>query len=427
MAAPDPDDGPTADEPDASETSESAIEHEANAHEGEAQGEEGEEDESEADEEDEDQSDADADADAPEANNEPDEADEDPLDQPAPDEDETLDMAAPDPDPEDGPAADEPDASEPSETADQHDADADEQGEEDEEDESEEDEDQSDADADAPEANNEPDEADEDPLDQPAPDEDETLDMAAPDPEDGPAADEPDASETSETADEHDADEPDAKSASAAQTSPALEAELQSGAFASIARQVALQRWMAGRSWNVDLGAGTLIVGEGDDAEQTALHVLGSVSPDDTRFMWSWANARFPEAVVAMASSLRDDGVPEFAVDRLPIDSDRMVALLVAASARSGNATFFGRSRSGGPGVLLLVDVPLSIDEATLTATLDELTALLPRLSDPRATVTAGLEALGLTWADDDGAVEVTLDDASLRIAFDADGAPRYR
>ncbi|MCA9571266.1 MAG: hypothetical protein KC656_25680, partial [Myxococcales bacterium] len=206
--------------------------------------------------------------------------------------------------------------------------------------------------------------------------------------------------------------------------SDALVEAYRAGALASLARQLAFQRFVAGRAWSMDIDDATFALGHGATRDTFPLHILGTVDPAGRSFLHGWANHEMalPKPLVSAGEDLRVHDIPELHAPLVPLDPDVMYMLFVAQSSLDGRPYFYAKAPTGGPGVMLLVDREVAIDNTVLVEAISKLVVTGPPIPDHGEAITRSLDLLGLPYTRVGPAIRVTSSSGEVTVTLHENG-----
>ena len=205
------------------------------------------------------------------------------------------------------------------------------------------------------------------------------------------------------------------------------------GAFVSHEHQSHLADSVPMHDWRIDAARSAFVYTDGTGAERAVgAHFIGTSSPDEGTWLWGWDNINgFPEPFVKQAERVRRLGeryaIREFTHAVLPLTDDLAPALVRAVKAVTGvTAHFSAPTGNGSTRAWLLLDDPaLALPRPTVARAVGVVTSALAGTGtvDHRRALAAWAQQRGatLTEAGED-VVELTLDDGSLQVRFDAGG-----
>ncbi|MBX7196729.1 MAG: hypothetical protein K1X94_32045 [Sandaracinaceae bacterium] len=202
-------------------------------------------------------------------------------------------------------------------------------------------------------------------------------------------------------------------------------------------RQLRFEKENAGRPWEADVEAGTLVLGD----HRLRIEVLATYSSSSGTLLWSWARAErygqgWPAHATLAASRVRalgagvpelEDGMPTLS----PEDADdvMIVALgLLGEVGLAGGQPLLYRGDHEHGSVYLYVDAPDRVEPVELPALrissfFPQLLAMGVPLTDVRAAFVAYCAAHGMEVVDGEAAVTATdRSGSSLTARFDEHG-----
>lgn len=138
-------------------------------------------------------------------------------------------------------------------------------------------------------------------------------------------------------------------------------------AATSIARQLALGDFIAGRPWNINIPAATIAFGDNQE-DKFAIQLLGSHATGDDSWLWAWANyqSRLPATIIKDSETLKDRA-KELNDLRLSTGSwimgkfDSHALGIVCRGLLGADAYYRCPNRNGGALIVMIYGLPPSV------------------------------------------------------------------